>query len=138
MNDYYKAKLEEGLAYQDFISDRFGLVGFASKKYQQLVGENKLGLEIKLDNEYKKTGNLYIELYEKTDKGNENFVESGIFRDDNTVLYLIGNYAEAYLFSKRTLVAVKDKFKHVETETSKGYLLDTNNALLLCLKNYKF
>lgn len=138
INEYYKAKLEQGLAYQDFISDRLGIISYASKKYQELVGENKLGLEIKFDNEYKNTGNLYIELSEKTDKDNAEFIDSGILRDDNSCLYLIGNYAEAFLFSKRTLIALKDKLKNVRTPTSKGFLLDKAKAQEYCLKNFKF
>jgi hypothetical protein len=66
---YYREQLLEGIEFQDFIAEQLHLQGvvlqnFSSKKYQ-LRRENLLGLEIKFDKKYEKTGNLYIETAEK-------------------------------------------------------------------------
>jgi hypothetical protein len=68
-NKYYQKKLEEGLEYQDFCTDKLFELGinvnvYSSKKYQFSKGESKTGIEFKLDNQFKRTGNLYIEYSE--------------------------------------------------------------------------
>lgn len=98
MTELYKEMLEKGLEYQDFITDMLlseigiSLSTYSSKKYQYSVGENKQGIEIKFDDRYKETGNLYIEIKEKSNAINANYVDSGIYRSDNTWLYVIGDY----------------------------------------------
>ena len=97
ITEYYKSCLEKGLEYQDFVTDilsnelGISLSNYLSKKYQ-LKGENKQGFEIKFDNLYKTTNNIYIEIAEKSNANNEKFVKSGIFRHDNTWFYIIGDY----------------------------------------------
>lgn len=124
-------KLEVGLQYQDFITLKLYSMGwslnqFSSLKYQVKYGENIAGIEIKNDLQMQKTGNIYIELYEKAHTGN--FVYSGINRQDNTILWLIGDYNVAYVFVKKQLKYLCDNyqkygFKKVETETSIGILI---------------
>ena len=124
-------KLEVGLQYQDFITLKLYSMGwslnqFSSLKYQVEYGENIAGIEIKNDLQMQKTHNIYIELYEKAHTGN--FVFSGINRQDNTILWLIGDYNVAYVFVKKQLKYLCDNyqkygFKKVETETSKGILI---------------
>lgn len=75
MNAYYQEKLKQGLYYQDFVIEELykiglPLISYSSKEFQVLIGENKAGLEIKNDNNYKKTGNLYIETAENPPKQN--------------------------------------------------------------------
>lgn len=109
MNEYYKSNFEEALVYQDYVSDMLrihygiflGLYG--SRKYQFDKGESASGIEIKHDKKYAEKGNLFIEVAEKTNPRNQEYIPSGIMRDDNCWLYLIGNYDEAFLFSKRQL-----------------------------------
>ena len=109
MTDNYKLMLEKGLQFQDFITDilikelGISLSTYSSQKYQNLKGENKQGFEIKFDDKYKDTGNVYIEVAEKSNPLNENFISSGIYRNDNTWLYLIGDYKEIFIFSKKHL-----------------------------------
>ena len=84
MNPYYKEKLKEGKEYEKFIKLIFNfflekaITIFENKEDQINIGESKEGFEIKLDNKFKKTNNLYIEYKEKTDSNNINFVDSGI------------------------------------------------------------
>jgi len=137
MTKYYKEKFEQGKEYQDFVIDiliqelGLPLAIYNSKKYQWKHGENKQGVEIKFDDKYKTTGNLYIELSEKADENNLNYIDSGIMRDDNTWLYLIGNYEIIYIFTKKMLKGLysSGKFlREVEIPTSRGYLLEKSNA----------
>ena len=134
LNQYYKKKLEEGEQYQDFVTEKLYEIGlpiisYSSKKFQHEIGENKCGFEIKFDNNFRKTGNLYIEYSEKSDPCNENYILSGIYRKDNTWLYIIGDYQTIYILSKKQLQIVHKtpsiikKFRIVETPTSKGILL---------------
>lgn len=153
MTEYYKNKLKSGHEYQDFIMEQLIKHGiiiqvYSSAKYQHEKGESICGIEIKYDSLIKETGNLYIEVAEKSNEQISEFTPSGIFRDDNTWLYLIGDYEEAYLFSKKQLQAVmssqkmKDKrgIKEVKTDTSVGYLYPKDEVIKhnTCLKVFNF
>jgi len=136
MTPYYEHCNEKGLQYQDFVMDvlikeiGISLSNYSSKKYQYNVGENKQGIEIKYDDKHKETGNIYIEVAEKTNKNNPNYVDSGIMRSDNTWLYLIGDYSTIYVFSKKQLCLIGNTKKIFEIKggTSKGYLLINNEV----------
>lgn len=133
----YASQLEAGQQYQDFIAEKLyhegiPLINFQSRS-AQLRGENLLGLEIKFDNQFARTGNLYIETAEKSRAENREYVPSGIYRDDNSWLYGIGNYREFFLFSKRTLRELYELQKQ-NTEacktiaTSRGFVLSRREA----------
>lgn len=96
-----------------------------STQLDQLKGENSLGIEIKLDLNFRKTGNLYIEFSEKTDPKNKHYIPSGVFREDNTKTFLIGDYGKVYMFPVILLrnLGTSGKYKIVETPTSRGLLL---------------
>lgn len=136
--DYYKAQLEDGKLYQDFVVDAcltlLGLViqPYSSRAYQMAIGESRTGAEIKHDKKYAKTGNLWIELAEKATQRIGPYVESGINRDDNTWLFIIGDYDTIYIFGKKFLKALADsgRYKLIEnkTGTSVGFLLRKADA----------
>lgn len=139
MNQYYKEKLEQGQQYQDFVTEKLYKIGlpiisYSSKKYQYTIGENKCGFEIKFDDKLKNTGNLYIEVAEKSNAVNENYIASGIYRNDNTWLYIIGDYSIIYIFSKKQLRKIYEDTKRIETfkrvtiPTSKGFLVPAKYA----------
>ena len=142
MTDNYKLMLEKGLQFQDFITDilikELGILlsTYSSQKYQNLKGENKQGFEIKFDDKYKDTGNVYIEVAEKSNPLNENFISSGIYRNDNTWLYLIGDYKEIFIFSKKHLKLMYEskKYKEVIISTSKGMLIKKEDTEKYCIK----
>lgn len=142
LTEYYKECLEKGLQFQDHVMDLLitelgiSLTQYSSKKWQYTTGENKQGIEIKFDDKYKNTGNLYIETGEKTNKNNIKYIESGIYRQDNAWLYIIGNYDIIYIFSKKYLKFLHKKniFREVEIPTSRGFLIDEKNAEKYCLK----
>jgi len=127
---YYKEKLQQGLYFQDYIMELLykngiPLISYSSKEYQNMIGENKAGIEIKNDMNFRKTGNLYIETAEKSKAENEYFVKSGIYRNDNTWLYLIGDKETVFVLSKKQLQILhgKNKYRNVKIATSRGFLL---------------
>ena len=102
--------LEVGREFQDFaakhILNQLGLSIqiYGSKKYQYNEGESAQGIEFKLDNGFTKYNHLSIEIAEKTYEDQAGWIPSGIYRTDNTWLYVQGNYEYFYLFFKHTLV----------------------------------
>lgn len=147
-DEYRIDKIDKGKEYQDFICEwmarNYGIVMtvFSSKKYQYNLGESLQGIEIKYDMMYSDTGNIYIEIGEKAKPREGDYYKSGIFRDDNTWLYFIGNYEELYVFSKKQLKTVYEKkryFKYIEhnnTKTSCGFLLDKIRAENFCIMKF--
>lgn len=154
MTDYYKEKLESGLEYQDFISDQLRkcdpciiISAYSSRRYQNDRGESASGIEIKHDMKMKDTGNLYIEVAEKSNAALPDYTPSGIMRNDNTWLYLIGDYEQAFLFSKNQLKAIyADKANYRQrgisektNSTSLGFVLPIGYAKkFLCLYHFIF
>jgi len=135
--DYYAIQLREAHEYQDFVSDELYKIGlpicnYTSQKYQYTVGENKLGIEIKHDKKFAETGNLWIEVEEKRHPDNPQYATSGIMRDDNTWLYVIGDYSTIYIFSKVLLGQLyrTGKYATIEnnTKTSRGFLFSAYDA----------
>jgi len=137
MTGYYEEKLNEGQKYQDFIIDELGKLGiivqqYGSRHYQFNKGESRSRYEIKYDSRMSETGNVYIEVAEKANALNENFIKSGIFRGDNTWFYCIGDDTHAYVLTVKDLRLIcghtrewknARNIKFVETLTSQAYLI---------------
>jgi len=148
--NYRKEKTQKGMEYQDFIQRWFAknmglnFTIFSSKKYQNEYGESLQGIEIKYDMLYEKTGNIYIETGEKAQPRDGNYYQSGIYREDNTWLYIIGNYEKCYVFSKKQLRTIFEKgiyYKKIEnnnTMTSTGFLLNEKMCERYCLLKINF
>ena len=87
-------------------------------------GENRLGVEFKYDQRFRQTGNLYIETAEKARPRRGEYAPSGIYRDDNTWLWVQGDHQSVAVFLKRELVRLAEgPWSRVRTETSQGWLL---------------
>ena len=135
----YQDKLAVGLAYERYIGmalrEAWGLVihPCTTREQQIAIGENREGIEIKKDRNFRSTRNLYIETAEKTNADNPVYVRSGVFRKDNTWLLCIGDEAEAWLLLLDTLRRESQgSHRFVETPTSRGFLLPVNTANTLC------
>lgn len=127
-NGYYHDKLEQGLEFQDVVTEALYhrgivVVGYASRVFQNKRGENMLGAEIKNDAMFRETGNLYIEVAEKSHPDKPNYTPSGIMRADNSWLYVIGDIETVWIFSTKYLVMLKDRYPKVQKPTSIGYLM---------------
>lgn len=135
----YKSNLEAAKVFEDFVYDQMYRLGVCIVRYgtleYQRVGENRAGLEIKLDRKFRQTGNLFIETYERYNS-TVDFKPAGCLSPDNSWWYAIGDYEGFYLFGKQMLARMNDHkngngglhYKHVETETSKGFLLPVSDA----------
>lgn len=119
---YYKEQLEKGIEFQDFVNSLLYDIGivvvqYQSKRYQFERGENSGGIEIKFDDKFERTGNLYIECAEKSHPDNDQYMPSGIYRYDNSWLYAIGNYQVVYLFVTRHLRWLHERKPLIEKQT---------------------
>lgn len=111
----------EGIEFQDFVCHQLArrhviLQNLASEKYQFEVGENLQGFEIKLDNRCVEKQRLSIEIAEKSAASNANFVPSGIYRNDNSWLYIQGNYEIIFVFAKNILKLLHKSGRYQEHE----------------------
>lgn len=98
---------------------------FASQAHQFGTGESSQGVEIKLDTRFTETKQLSIEVAEKTKAENALWVPSGIYRNDNTWLYVQGNYDVVFVFAKKTLRRLHQSMllTHHEIATLQGFFL---------------
>ena len=137
--EYYQDQLKAAGEYQDYVCEKLHYVGIVlqnmtSQKYQYEKRENLLGLEIKFDNRMQETKRIYIETAEKSNPQNPNYIPSGIYRDDGSWLYGIGNYDIFYIFDKKVLQRI-DKHDpswlyrpHQNLPTSKGFCIPVEQA----------
>lgn len=142
----------KGSEYEKFVVDNWSSVypgrtlSLRQGQAGQLSGETKEGIEIKFDDMiffYCKSGRLYIETHEKAKAENKEYVRSGIYREDNTTIYLIGDYDIWFLFSKQKLRWLEKLdppflFLPKSTPTSKGFCIPLKNAKILCLDYQEF
>jgi len=134
----------EGEKYQEFIRgllNPFGIVHwhFGGKHQQFNIGENGQGHEIKLDercfsrNSPEATGRLSIEVQERK-RLDTTWVNSGILRDDNSWLYVQGNYEIVFVFAKNWLRRVYHKLitpdQIHEFRTVRKFYLKIDDALI--------
>lgn len=136
---YYGDQLEVGLQFQDFATRELYqrgivIVGYASRRYQNEQGENMLGAEIKRDGNFRETGNLYLEVAEKAHPTRPRFTESGIMRNDNSWLFVIGDEGAMWIFSTKYLRWLAGRYREVKTPTSIGHLMPVAEADKYCLR----
>ena len=152
VNDYYKEKLREGLEYQDYVFEQLRhmdgmpifLGAYASEKYQYMKGESLSGIEIKYDSQIGKYHNVFVEVAEKSDPNLSEYTPSGVMREDNSWLYLVGDYEQAFIFPKKLLRAFcipeNNDIKYKELPTALGYVfpLEFIERKSLCAKHILF
>jgi len=140
---------EKGKRYEAWVKIKYPQIykgrklTFNETEKKQLVGETLEGVEVKFDDKMKTTGRIYIEQSEKRLLENKKYVESGIFRNDNTKIWLIGDYSLWFLFSKKYLVWLDRLdppflYRPKPTGTSIGFCIPIKNAKLLCLDFQEF
>lgn len=136
---YYENDKERGETFEDYAAEALRLKGlgvqcFKSRLFQYETGENAGGVEFKLDERYRETGNLFIETHGRSSASYE-WSPGGVFRPDNTWLYCIGDWRRIFFFFKSQLAAEHRAGGHQEAtaaaDTGKGFLLPHDRAVEL-------
>ena len=141
--EYFRQQLAKGHEFEIWAQGefkRYGLdIGGYNSEKGQFTGENKFGIEIKYDMRMNETGNIYIEYSERL-KSSQNWIKSGILKDDNTKYWLVGNESKYFIFQKQTLLNVYSRLlnnqkvaecRMVEEKlngTSKGFIMSVSFA----------
>ena len=113
--------LDLGAQFMDFVMETLQKRGvilqpYTSKKKQFETGESLQGWEVKLDNRFIDTGRLSIEIAEKSRRDIPVWTPSGIYRRDNTWIYIQGNFKKFYWFQKNFLLLLHRSGKYTEDE----------------------
>ena len=150
-NSGYSNSFEVGNEFQDFVCIELAKHGIIlqninSKKYQYETGENLQGFEIKYDarctgdRNTEATNRLSIEIAEKTKAENPEFIPSGIYRTDNSWMYIQGNYMMFWIFPKKILKLLHQSKRYPEDEmpTIKKFYLPIADADKYCAAKYVF
>jgi hypothetical protein len=136
MSTEYTKHFNDGASYARYVEEfiwrklRINLEPYITKEEQRDIGENPQGFEIKFQKPYAKTGNLYIEVKERTSKKMD-YVDSGIYREDNAWLWVTGDRETIFILSKKQLKNIHRindpkwglKFLACNDDTSQGFLL---------------
>jgi hypothetical protein len=133
----YTSNLADAKEFEDFAFDtmlhhrRLVMGGYKSKHYQTVYGESMTGVEVKLDREFRKTGNVFIETMERANAG-EQWLPSGIYHQTNPWLLVIGDYSGFWLFAVQSLRNIHEQgiCREIEnrTNTGRGFLLPVCKA----------
>lgn len=133
----YKSNLEQAIGFEDFVFDtllherKLVAGGYRSKHYQVVYGESVTGVEVKLDKEFRRTENLFIETMERPGVDME-WRPSGIYHETGPWLLAIGDYKKFWLFATQTLrnIHEQDVCREIEngTNTGRGFLLPVCKA----------
>lgn len=147
-NSGHSNSFDVGSSFEDFVCIELSKQGIIlqnihSRKFQYETGENLQGFEIKYDSrctgcstDKPATNRLSIEVSEKTNANNRNYIPSGIYRDDNSWLYIQGNYQQFWIFQKKLLVMLhnSNRYKENTQPTIKTFYLPIKEADKYCAK----
>lgn len=125
--NYYNAPrsdtFEIGAQFVDFVVEQMlkqrGVIiqPYQSRKNQFEKGESIQGWEIKYDERFTETKRLSIEIAEKANHGSNQWTPSGIYRQDNSWIYVQGNFQCFYIFGKNVLMSLHRSGKYEEAES---------------------
>jgi hypothetical protein len=112
------------------------LVNFQSREMQFRRGENLNGFEIKFDGRFADTRRLFIPTAEKSHPSNAALVPSGIYRNDASWMWVVGDRSVLFIIARNYLVRLHRSGRYEEraTETSAGFLLPEAHARIAAAK----
>ena len=133
LHEAYRDNLEAANRFEDYVERKLYCKGlpvgvYRSLTFQKTYGESRAGIEIKYDLRFRETGNLFIEFAERHNK-NVNMKPAGICGKGWG--FCIGDYHKIWLFSMtmlKLLHANRSKYRVVEHDTAKGFLLPVEDA----------
>jgi hypothetical protein len=137
LHSNYLSNLEQGKEFEAFVFDtmlherRLVVGGYMSRHYQVLHGESATGVEVKMDMEFRNTGNLFIETMERPSVL-DTYKPAGIYHESDPWLMVIGDFSSFWVFATQTLRNYHGTGVCVEvenrSETGKGFLLPVCKA----------
>jgi hypothetical protein len=146
--EYYQAQRRAGEAYERFVLSCLVALGHDVTRHDTAAAQFAHGdlrvdgrdVEIKYDARLAETGNLYIEVAEKTDPQGVTWFPSGIARDTSARWYGIGDRRDWFLFRTRTLreTWAAERILTIDRGTSRGFLLSRARAAELAVKIWRW
>lgn len=138
----FDKRLDIGKQFEVEASHFLTSVGFPiglnfSAQGQWEFGESSAHCEIKKDQNFRRTGNLFIETRERRDDtGLSKWRDAGIYDASKPWFYLIGDKTIIWLLGVRSLKLQHKSGEHrfVSLPTSEGFLLPVPKANELCIK----
>lgn len=135
MDQRYSTDLQRGLEFQDWVQDQMliqyaiPILNYSSIEKQVKVGENRNGIEIKYDAKFRQTGNLFIEVEERSTP-TSTWHPSGPMKNDNSWAMAIGDKTTVYVLPMRFLRRLwqANRYRRVDTPTAVGFLLPVADA----------
>lgn len=144
MSDYYTVQRALGEAYERYIVARLHREGIPIVRHETQAaqfahGDVRIGadhVEIKLDQQFAVTTNLYIETAEKRRREQATWTPSGIFSRSTARWYGIGDYRDWFLFEREHLRqnARAERLLTIARGTSQGYLMRSSERLTLAVR----
>ena len=124
----------EAEEFQDFVRrclwrDGLAVDFYGSRKFQVTEGEGPAGLEVKLDRELSRTGNLYIEFSADPSRRGD-FQPSGIERDERIWLWAIGDLQRFAVVQKSVLWLLRSSGRFREASANRAGDVPTRGFLL--------
>lgn len=131
-----------GLSYQDKVSEsifkhmKIPLTTYCSSLNQETKGENMQGWEIKYVGQAKTR--FFLEIASRP-TSNHPWKDSGVFKKDNSYMYVIGDEDNVYFFWKKTLIDLIERerkkadgekpiLEYFQSPTGKGYYITREMA----------
>jgi len=144
LHSNYESNLAEAKEFELFVSDTLAHslailpCVFRSKHYQTLYGESLTGVEIKLDKQFRATGNLFIETEESPHESREKS-PAGIYHHTSPWLFVIGDNHTIWVFSTTCLKRehISGKHRNVRTPTASGFLLSVGVADTIAARKWE-
>ena len=131
---------ELGTAFEYYLVQRFRDEGRSVRRHETRHDQLAYGdlrvdgidVEIKLDQQFSMTGNLFIEVAERR-RVEGGYVPSGIFATSSARWYCVGDYSHCWLFRRQTLRDVVAPIREIAKRTSRGWLLRPTQRDELCV-----
>jgi hypothetical protein len=144
VSDYYAEQLARAEAWERYIVARLTregipIVRHETKRAQISYGDVRIGpdhVELKLDQHFVETGNLFIEVEEKRRAEQAAWIASGIFASSEARWYGVGDYRDFFLFNRDALrqVARPERIITIKRGTSRGFLMKSSERLDLAVR----
>jgi hypothetical protein len=144
VSDYYAEQLARAEAWERYIVARLTregipIVRHETKHAQISYGDVRIGpdhVELKLDRNFVKTGNLFIEVEEKRRAEQATWIASGIYASSEARWYGVGDYRDFFLFNREALrqVARPERIITIDRGTSRGFLMQSAERLDLAVR----